>query len=55
MIEYFGLDNIVLFLIFAVIVLAYQLDRSSKHAVKHIDKLQSRVNELEEKLGRKSS
>ena len=55
MIEYFGLENIVLFLVFVVIALAYQLDRSSKHAVDHIDKLQARVNELEERIGIKNS
>jgi hypothetical protein len=51
MIEYFGLENIVICLVVIVIALIYQLDRLSKHANNHIDKLQTRLDVLEERVG----
>ncbi|NQZ30840.1 MAG: hypothetical protein HRU06_06175 [Oceanospirillaceae bacterium] len=54
MIDYFGIENIVVCLVFIVIAIIYQVDRSSKHSFNHIDTLQSRVYELEERIGIKA-
>lgn len=51
MIEYVGLESIIAIIVVVILLLAYQLDRFSKHSIKHIDKLQERVNDLEERLG----
>ena len=51
MIEYIGLESIIIIIIIVVLLNAYQSDRFSKHAIKHIDRLQERVAELEKRLG----
>lgn len=51
MIDYLGLENIVIFMAVVVAWLAYSIDRFSKRVNMHLDKLQTRVDELEERLG----
>ena len=51
MIEQIGLDYIIGGLVLALIFMCYQLDKFSKHSLKHIDMLQERVNELEKRVG----
>lgn len=51
MIEQIGLNYIVGFIVLVLIIMGYQLDKFSKHSLKHIDRLQTRVDELEKRLG----
>ena len=51
MIEQIGLDYIVGGLVLALVFMGYQMDRLSKHSLKHIDMLQARVDELEKRVG----
>ena len=51
MINYFGIENILVILIIVFLFMAYTHDKFSKNVLGHIDKLQNRVNELEERLG----
>ena len=51
MIEYFGVENIIYFILAALAFMAFQLDRLSSNALKHIDSLQERVYMLEERVG----
>ncbi len=50
MIEQIGLDYIVGGLVLALVFMGYQMDKFSKHSLKHIDNLQERVDELEKRL-----
>jgi len=51
MLEYLELETILWVLVVVIILLSIQLDRFSKRTINHIDSLQNRVNELEERLG----
>jgi len=51
MIDYIGVDYLLGGLFVAVVIISIQLDRFSRHALKHIDQLQLRVDELERRLG----
>jgi uncharacterized membrane protein YcfT len=51
MIEFIGVNNIVYFILFIVALVGYKIDRFSRYALQHIDKLQSRVSELEKRVG----
>lgn len=51
MIEQVGIDYIIGSLVLALVVMAYQMDKFSKHSLKHIDMLQDRVDELEKRVG----
>ncbi len=51
MIEYFGVDNILYFVLAVLVIIGFQLDRFSRRSLKHIDRLQERIAELEKRLG----
>jgi hypothetical protein len=51
MIEQIGLDNVIGGFILFLVIIGYQLDKFSKHSLKHIDMLQDRIDKLEEKVG----
>ena len=51
MIEYLGLENIIAVFSVVLVVVAFQLGRFSKNTLRHIDKLQERVDELEKRVG----
>jgi len=55
MIDYFGIENVLWFLVIGGFYIAYIHDRFSKNTLNHIDRLQNRVNELEERLGMKKN
>jgi uncharacterized membrane protein len=50
-IEYIGIESIVIIIVVVILLNAYQADKFSKHSIKHIDELQERVKVLEEMLG----
>jgi len=51
MIDYLGLENVIYGILLVLLFAAYALDRFSRHALKHIDMLQERVDKLEGRLG----
>ncbi|WP_299772294.1 hypothetical protein [uncultured Pseudoteredinibacter sp.] len=51
MIEQIGLDYIIGSLVVAIVFVGYQMDRFSRHSLRHIDNLQDRVAALEKKIG----
>lgn len=51
MIEYFGVENIMYFVLAILVIMGLQIDRFSRHANKHIDRLQERIYDLEKRLG----
>ena len=51
MIEYFGIENIIYSILVVLAFAGFQIDRFSRHSLRHIDKLQERVDELEKRVG----
>lgn len=51
MIEYFGIENIIYFILAILALIGFQLDKFTRHALKHIDTLQERVDKLEIRVG----
>lgn len=55
MLDYIELETILWILVVVIALLCIQLDRLSRITTSHIDSLQTRVRELEERLGIKEA